>query len=157
MKLTQSHLSRFSFGKGPFSIGIAVAAFNEDITTALLEGAKRCLSKIEDVEVTIVWVPGAFELPLAAQHLGGMCQAVICLGCVIRGDTPHFDYVCEQAAQGIMQVSLNLSKPVAFGVITVNTHLQALDRAQEDESNKGYEAAASVLAMLTSFSSNHET
>jgi len=132
--------------------GIAVARFNEPITSALLEGARRELTRagVADDDVTIVWVPGAFELPLVAKHLAtrGGCDAVVCLGAIIRGETAHFDYVCDAAASGLMRVSLDTGVPCAFGILTCDTKAQAEARAGGDKGNKGDEAADAVVAMI---------
>ncbi|MBR9990458.1 MAG: 6,7-dimethyl-8-ribityllumazine synthase [Gemmatimonadetes bacterium] len=133
-------------------VGIAVSRFNDLITERLLAGARSCLMEhgaaVADVDVA--WVPGAWELPLAAQHLIGRrnCAAVIALGCVIRGDTPHFDFVAGAAATGLMRVSLDTGVPVAFGVLTTDTMEQALARAGGKAGNKGWESALAVLEQL---------
>jgi 6,7-dimethyl-8-ribityllumazine synthase len=133
------------------SIGIVVGRFNEAITKNLLEGAidtlKRC--GLEDDSITVVWVPGAFELPLAAKTLckTGSFDAVICLGAVIRGATPHFDYVCAQAASGIAQVSLDTEIPVVFGVLTTETIEQAVERSGTKAGNKGSDSALCAIEM----------
>jgi 6,7-dimethyl-8-ribityllumazine synthase len=112
-------------------IGIAVARFNSHITEALLEGALYALthSGVAKQDILISYVPGAFELPLAAQLLAKSSHAVICLGAVIQGGTPHFEYVCDAATQGILRVGLDAAKPVIFGVLTCDTLEQALERA----------------------------
>lgn len=135
-------------------IGIIAARFNDHIVGRLHAGARRGLARIgvADADVTEAWVPGAFELPLAAKVLAasGSVDAVVCLGVVIRGDTPHFDYVCAEAARGIQQAQLETGVPVMFGVLTVNTEQQALDRAGDGPDNKGDEAAlgAAEMALL---------
>lgn len=132
-------------------IGIAVAQFNQAVTERLLAGALAVCRRagIPDENVTILRVPGAFELPLAAQTLAGQgCHGVIALGAVIRGDTPHFDYVCQQAAAGLMRVALDHHIPVGFGVLTTETLRQAFDRAGGPVGNRGEEAAQAVLAMV---------
>ena len=132
-------------------IGIVAARFNDHIVTALRDGARRGLSRVgvADSDVTEIWVPGAFELPLAAKALAeaGSVDAVVCLGTVIRGDTPHFDYVCNEAARGIQDVQLRTGTPVMFGVLTVNTEQQALDRSGPGTDNKGDEAALGAVEM----------
>ena len=131
---------------------IVVSRFNEDITGALLEGAERTFAArgVADGDVTLVRVPGAFELPLVAQHLarGGTVDGVVCLGAVIRGDTPHFDYVAGEAARGLQAAALATGVPIVFGVLTVNTHAQAVDRIGGSEGHKGEEAAATALEMI---------
>jgi 6,7-dimethyl-8-ribityllumazine synthase len=135
-------------------IGIIAARFNDHIVGRLHAGARRGLARIgvADADVTEAWVPGAFELPLAAKVLAasGSVDAVVCLGVVIKGDTPHFDYVCAEAARGIQQAQLDTGVPVMFGVLTVNTEQQALDRASDGTDNKGDEAAigAAEMALL---------
>ena len=129
-------------------IGIAVGRFNEDITTQLRDGARAALSgRVEDVRE--IWVPGAFELPLAAQHLlGAGCDAVVALGCVIRGDTGHYDFVAGECASGLQRVQLDTGKPVVFGVLTVENHAQAVERAALDQMNRGGEAVDTAIEML---------
>lgn len=135
-------------------IGIIAARFNDHIVGSLHAGARRGLARIgvADTDIVEAWVPGAFELPLAAKVLAesGTVDAVICLGTVIRGDTPHFDYVCAEAARGIQQAQLDTGVPVMFGVLTVDTEQQALDRAGDGPDNKGDEAAlgAAEMALL---------
>lgn len=130
---------------------IAVSRFNEFITTKLIEGATDTLlrqgAKTEDVE--IVWVPGSFELPLVAKRLAETKKydAVICLGTIIRGDTPHFDFVASETAKGISTVNLATAKPVIFGVITADTLEQAIERAGTKGGNKGRDAALSAIEM----------
>jgi 6,7-dimethyl-8-ribityllumazine synthase len=133
-------------------IGIAVSRFNDLITERLLAGAKSCLLEHGVVEqaIDVAWVAGAWELPLAAQQLIGKrdCAAVVALGCVIRGDTPHFDFVAGAAATGLTNVSVNAGVPVAFGVLTTDTMAQALARAGGRAGNKGWESALAVLEQL---------
>lgn len=123
---------------------IVVSRFNEFITSKLLAGAVDCLVRhgCRDEDITCVHVPGAFEIPVAAKRLAesGEFDAVICLGCVIRGDTPHFDYVAGEAARGIGQVALATGVPTTFGVITADTVEQAIERAAPVEGNKGVES-----------------
>ena len=131
---------------------IAVSRFNEDITGALLEGARAMFAGhgVADDDVTLVYVPGAFELPLIAQHLArtGTVDGVVCLGAVIRGDTPHFEYVAGEAARGLQAAALATGVPIVFGVLTTNTHAQAVDRIGGSEGHKGEEAAATALEMV---------
>ena len=129
-------------------IGVAVARFNEDITQQLLDGARGALeSRVEDSRV--IWVPGAFELPLAAQHLlAAGCDAVVALGCVIRGDTGHYDFVAGECATGLQRVQLDTGKPVVFGVLTTENHEQAVERAAVNRMNKGGEAVDTAIEML---------
>ena len=132
--------------------GIVVSRFNEDITGVLLEGAQRTFAGagVAADAVTLVCVPGAFELPLIAQHLArsGTVDGVVCLGAVIRGDTPHFEYVAGEAARGLQAAALATGVPIVFGVLTVNTHDQAVDRVGGSEGHKGEEAAATALEMV---------
>jgi len=131
---------------------IIVAEWNDDITEALFEGAYNALIELGAKKGNIIRenVPGSFELPLGAQKMTDRKEidAVICLGCVIQGDTPHFDYICQAVAYGIMKVSLKSNKPVAFGVLTTLNKKQALERAGGKLGNKGEEAAVTVVKML---------
>ncbi len=133
-------------------VGIVVAEWNSEITGALYEGAYSALlaAGIKKKNIHRRTVPGSFELPLAARWLTEQTgiDAVIALGCVIQGDTPHFDYICQAVAQGIMQVNLQSGKPVAFGVLTTLTRKQAEERAGGKLGNKGEEAAVTVIQML---------
>lgn len=135
-------------GEG-LSFGIVVSRFNELITSKLLEGAKDALRRhgVNEQGVDVAWVPGAFEIPLIADQMAGSKKydAVIALGAVIRGSTPHFDYVCGESAKGITAASLKHSLPVIFGVITVDTIEQAIERAGTKAGNKGWEAAMSAI------------
>ncbi|CAB4653085.1 unannotated protein [freshwater metagenome] len=132
-------------------IAVVVSRFNDDITGALLDGALSTLREagLPEEALTLVSVPGAFELPVTAKALAsrGDCDAVICLGAVIRGDTPHFDYVAGEAAAGLMDASLYTGIPIIFGVLTVDTHSQAIDRVGGSEGHKGEEAAATAIEM----------
>ena len=132
---------------------IVVARWNGRITSGLLTGAEHALQKhgVNASGYDIVEVPGAFELALCAQQLArtGKYDAIITLGCVIRGGTPHFDYVCAECARGIGEVGLRENLPVAFGVLTTDDLQQALDRSADNEENKGCEAALTVLEMVT--------
>jgi 6,7-dimethyl-8-ribityllumazine synthase len=131
---------------------IVVAEWNEDITEALFFGAHDALLKLGVKKENIIRknVPGSFELPLGAQLMADQKEiaAVIALGCVIQGDTPHFDYICQAVANGIMKVNLKSKKPVAFGVLTTLNKKQALERAGGKLGNKGEEAAVTVIKML---------
>jgi 6,7-dimethyl-8-ribityllumazine synthase len=132
-------------------IGIVVARFNHLISVQLLEGANEALAKagVRAEDVHVAWVPGAFEIPLAARALArsGRYHALIALGAVIRGGTPHFDYVCRAVTDGIREVSLSSGVPVAFGVLTTDDVDQALERTGGAEGNKGAEAAEAALEM----------
>ncbi|OMH40924.1 6,7-dimethyl-8-ribityllumazine synthase [Desulfurobacterium indicum] len=133
---------------------IIVSRFNAFITDRLLEGAVDCIVRHGGSEenIDIYKVPGAFELPLAVKKVGKKdYDAVIALGAVIRGETPHFDYVAAEVSKGIASVSLLLEKPVAFGVLTTDTVEQAIDRAGTKAGNKGWEAALSAIEMVNLF------
>jgi len=131
--------------------GVVVGRFNEFISGKLLSGALDAFKRhgAEDSEVDIAWVPGAFEIPLIAQKMAesGKYDAVITLGAVIRGSTPHFDYVCNEAAKGVSAVALKTGVPTIFGVLTVDTIEQAIERAGTKAGNKGWEAAATAIEM----------
>lgn len=133
-------------------IGIVVAEWNDKVTGALLAGAVKTLREAGCLEHNIVvkTVPGAFELTLGAQYFAEYTEvdAVIALGCVIRGGTPHFDYVCQAATHGINQVSIGWNMPIAFGLLTCDDEQQALDRAGGKYGNKGDEAAAAAIKMV---------
>jgi 6,7-dimethyl-8-ribityllumazine synthase len=135
------------------SITIVVARFNELVVDSLLKGALDALKRhgVQDSNVTIVKVPGAFELPLAAKKAAEQegCDAVIVLGAVIRGGTPHFDYVAGQAASGIAQVGLDAKKPVIFGVLTTDSIEQAIERSGTKAGNKGADAAVTAIEMIS--------
>lgn len=132
-------------------IGVVVARFNDLLTKELLAGAQDCFlrhgGKEEDMD--IAWVPGAFEIPLTAKIMAGKnYDAVVCLGAVIRGATPHFDYVANEVSKGVAQVSLSTGKPVIFGVITTDSIEQALERAGTKAGNKGWDALISAIEMV---------
>jgi 6,7-dimethyl-8-ribityllumazine synthase len=132
-------------------IGVVVARFNAYITERLLAGALRALeiAGVTPDDVTVVRVPGAFEVPLAAHELAasGM-DAVVCLAAVIRGETPHFDFVAQAAADGVRGAMLKLGVPMAFGVLTTNTVEQAVERSNEGRGNKGGEAVETAIEMV---------
>ncbi|MCC2683373.1 MAG: 6,7-dimethyl-8-ribityllumazine synthase [Paenibacillaceae bacterium] len=131
--------------------GIVVARFNEFISGKLLNGALDALRRhgAQDNEVEVAWVPGAFEIPLIAQKMAesGKYDAVITLGAVIRGSTPHFDYVCNEAAKGVAAISIKTGVPTIFGVLTTDSIEQAIERAGTKAGNKGWEAAVSAVEM----------
>lgn len=137
-------------GKG-LKVGIVVGRFNDLITMRLLDGAKDALKRhgVEQDDVEIAFVPGAFELPLVAKKMAmsKKYDAVITLGAVIRGATPHFDYVCSEAAKGVAQASYQSEVPVIFGVLTTETIEQAIERAGTKAGNKGWEAATAAIEM----------
>ncbi|HPQ40336.1 MAG TPA: 6,7-dimethyl-8-ribityllumazine synthase [bacterium] len=130
---------------------LIVSRFNELITRKLLDGAMDALRRhgAADDDITVIWVPGAFELPVLAKKTAGSGQygAVICLGAVIRGDTPHFDFVASEAAKGIALSAMEASIPVAFGVLTTDTIEQAIERAGTKAGNKGWDAAMTAIEM----------
>ena len=131
--------------------GIVVSRFNDFITEKLLGGALDALTRTgaKENDIQIIKVPGAFEIPLAAKKAAqtGRFDAVICLGAVIRGATPHFDYVCAEVSKGVAQVGLDFGLPVIFGVLTTDTVEQAIDRAGTKSGNKGWHAAMSAVEM----------
>jgi 6,7-dimethyl-8-ribityllumazine synthase len=132
-------------------IGIVVSRFNEFITSKLLGGALDALTRhgVKEEDVTVAWAPGAFEVPLVAKHMAqsGNYNAVLALGCVIRGATPHFDYVAAEAAKGIGHVMLDTGVPVMFGILTTDSIEQAIERAGTKSGNKGVDAAMGALEM----------
>ena len=132
---------------------IVVARFNEAITEGLLGGARRALAEahVADERVTVVRVPGSFEIPLTAARLArtGSYDAVICIGCLIKGDTMHFEYIASATSQGIMDASMTTDVPIAFGVLTTLTEEQAYARAGDNADNKGREVALAAVEMAT--------
>jgi 6,7-dimethyl-8-ribityllumazine synthase len=132
-------------------VAVVVSRFNELITRQLLEGARDGLRRhgADDGALSVVWVPGAFEIPLVARRLArsGAFDAVVCLGAVIRGATPHFDHVANQAAAGIARAGQDSGVPVIFGVLTTDTIEQAIERAGTKAGNKGYDAAMAAIEM----------
>ena len=137
-------------GKGK-RFGIVVSRFNDFITEKLLGGALDGLLRtgVKESDIHVIKVPGAFEIPLAAKKVaqGGKYDAVICIGAVIRGSTPHFDYVCAEVSKGVAQVSLDSEIPVIFGVVTTDSVEQAIERAGTKSGNKGWSAAMSAVEM----------
>jgi len=137
---------------GDANFAIVVSRFNSFITEHLLEGALDALKRhgANEEQITILWVPGAFEIPLAAQKAArsGKFAAVICLGAVIRGATPHFDYVAAEVSKGIATVMLETGLPVIFGVLTTDNIEQAIERAGTKAGNKGWDAALTALEMI---------
>jgi len=136
-------------------VGIVVGRFNEFISGKLLEGALDGLKRhnVDEDDIEIAWVPGSFEIPLTAKKMAksGKYDGVICLGAVIRGETPHFDYVSAEVSKGIANVSLDSETPVIFGVLTTDTIEQAISRAGTKSGNKGFEAALSLIEMVNLF------
>ncbi len=138
-------------GKG-IKVAITVSRFNEFITTRLLEGALDCLRRhdVAEKDITLVWTPGSFELPQVAKRLAasGRFGAVVCLGAIIRGSTPHFDYVAAEAAKGVAQAGLDTGIPVIFGILTCDSLEQAIERAGTKSGNKGWSAALAAIEMI---------
>lgn len=136
-----------------YRFAIIVSRFNEAITEGLLNGARAALetAQVKDEDITLVRVPGAFEIPVTARRLAdtNRFDAIICLGCVIKGDTMHFEYIASAVSQGIMDVGTSTGVPVAFGVLTTLTDEQAEARAADDPENKGREAALAAVEMAT--------
>ena len=132
-------------------IGIVAARFNEFITNKLVSGAIDALKRhgVSEENITLAWVPGAFEIPLGAQKMANShnFDAVICLGAVIRGSTPHFDYVAGEVTKGVAQVSLRTGVPIIFGVLTTENIEQAIERAGTKAGNKGFDAAMTAIEM----------
>ncbi len=133
-------------------IGIVVARFNDFVTERLLTGARHSLAAagLADGDVEVHWVPGAFEIPLAAEALAvtGRVAGIVCLGCLIKGATPHFEHISSACAHGIMAAQSKTAVPMAFGVLTTNSAEEALERAVSGPGNKGGEAADAVLEMV---------
>lgn len=133
-------------------IGIVASRFNEFIVSKLVGGAVDGLVRhdVKDEDISVAWVPGAFEIPLAAKKMAvsGKYDAVICLGTVIRGETSHYDYVCAEVSKGIAQVSLESGIPVMFGILTTDTIEQAVTRAGTKAGNKGYDCALGAIEMV---------
>ncbi len=140
-----------SFSAAGLRFGIVVSRFNEMVTERLLQGALETLRRAGaiDTDLTVVRVPGSFEIPFAAQRLAatGSCDAIICLGALIRGETDHYDYLASTVTRGIAEVSLKHNLPVAYGVLTAGTVEQAINRAGLKHGNKGVEAALSAVEM----------
>ena len=137
-------------GKG-LKIGIVASRFNEFITNKLVQGALDCLARhgVVQTDIAVAWVPGSFEIPLVAKRLAASknYDAVICLGTVIRGQTPHFDYIAAEVSKGVAKVALDSDIPVIFGVLTTDNIEQAVERAGTKAGNKGYSAAMAAVEM----------
>ena len=133
------------------SFGIVVSRFNDFITKRLLDGALDCLHRhgAADDAIRIVYCPGAFEIPHIVQQLAsnGSCDVVIALGCIIRGETPHFEYICNAVSTGLTRVSLEVKLPVVFGVLTTDSLEQAIERAGSKGGNKGWDAALAAIEL----------
>lgn len=149
-------LSQYDFNSVPtaenMSFGIVVAEWNTEVTFALADGAVTTLKNhgAKDENISVKYVPGSFELPLGAQFFAeyGNVDAIIILGCVIQGETRHFDYICEGVTQGIKDLNLKYNKPFIFGLLTTENQQQALDRAGGKHGNKGDEAAVTAIKMV---------
>jgi 6,7-dimethyl-8-ribityllumazine synthase len=135
-----------------FRFALIVSRYNDFVTDRLQQGALAALTAAgaEPDDITVARVPGAFEIPIAAQHAArsGRYDAVICLGCIVRGETPHFEYIASAVAQGLMNGSAATGVPMAFGVLTTNSIEEAIERAGEGQLNKGWEAAAAAIEMV---------
>lgn len=146
MRIIEGHLN----GTG-LKFAVVISRFNHFITGHLLDGAEDALKRhgVADNDITVVWVPGAFEIPLVAKKLAksGAYNGVICLGAVIRGSTPHFDYVAAEVSKGVAAVGLDTGVPVVFGVITTDNIEQAIERAGTKSGNKGWDAALTALEL----------
>ena len=132
---------------------LVVSRFNDLVTTRLLDGALDCLQRhgAVDEDIEVAWVPGAFELPVVAQKMAqtGRFDVVTCLGCIVRSDTPHFDYVAGESSKGIARVGLDTGVPVTFGVITADTVDQAVQRAGIKSGNRGWDAGMNAVEMAS--------
>lgn len=128
---------------------VIASRFNDEIVSGLLDGALTCLARhgADDAAISVVRVPGAFEIPTVAAKLIGTCDAIVALGCLLRGDTPHFDFISAQVTNELSRVAVDARFPVAFGVITCNTREQAVERSSPGTSNKGWEAALTAIEM----------
>ena len=144
------HFEGVLLGKG-LKFGVVVSRFNEFITRKLLEGTQDALLRhgVSEEDIDIAWVPGSFEIPLVAQRLvqTKRYDAVICLGAVIRGATPHFEYVAAEVTKGIAKVGLETGLPVSYGIVTADTLEQAIERAGTKAGNKGFDAAVDAIEM----------
>jgi len=134
---------------------VVISRFNEFITSRLLSGAQDCFERhgVSPKDVDVAWVPGSFEIPVAALRIAGTHRydAVVCLGAVIRGQTPHFDYIAAEVSKGVAQVAMTTGVPTIFGIITADTIEQAVERAGTKSGNKGADAAASAIEMANLF------
>lgn len=147
MKVIEGNFS----GKG-LKVGIIAGRFNEFISSKLIGGALDALKRhgVSDDDIELAWVPGAFEMPIVAQKMAksGKYDAVLTLGAVIRGATPHFDYVCAEVSKGVASVSLETGVPVLFGVLTTNTIEECIERAGTKAGNKGFDCGVSAIEMV---------
>jgi len=137
-------------GKG-LKFAVVISRFNEFITGKLLDGAKDALKRhgVNDIDIDIAWAPGSFEIPLVAKKLADTKKydAIICLGAVIRGATPHFEYVANEVSKGIAKVGLETGIPIAYGIVTADNLEQAIERAGTKAGNRGFDAAANAIEM----------
>ena len=144
------HFEGLLLGKG-LKFGLVVSRFNEFLSKRLLEGAQDALLRhgVSQEDIEIAWVPGSFEIPLATKKLAQTKKydAIICLGAVIRGGTPHFEYIAAEVTKGVAKVGLDTGLPVIYGIITADTLEQAIERAGTKEGNKGFEAAVNAIEM----------
>lgn len=133
-------------------IALVAGRFNQFVCQSLLDGALDCLNRhgAKEEDITVYWVPGSFEIPLAAQKAAesGKFDAVICLGVIIRGATPHFDYIAGNTSRGVANIALQTGKPVIFGILTTNSIEQAIERAGTKSGNKGWDAALAAIEMV---------
>jgi 6,7-dimethyl-8-ribityllumazine synthase len=133
-------------------VALVASRFNEFFTQELLAGAQDCLLRhgVSEAQIDVMWVPGSFEMPLAAQRLArsGRYGAILCLGCLIQGDTPHFQFIAAEVTKGVAQVGLDTGVPTVFGVITAETIEQAMERAGTKAGNKGFDAALTALELI---------
>ena len=143
-------------GKGR-KFGIVVSRFNEFVSLRLLEGTMDCLRRhgASDKDISVAWVPGAFDIPAVAKRMGdsGSYDAVVCLGVVIRGATPHFDYVASEVAKGVAQVASDTGVPAVFGVVTADSLEQAIERAGSKSGNRGWDAAQAAMELADLYAS----
>jgi 6,7-dimethyl-8-ribityllumazine synthase len=148
-----AHVIQGTLESSGLTIGVVVSRFNQFITDKLLEGALDALQShgIADDRITVAHVPGAFEIPLITDRLAasGKYDALVCLGAVIRGDTPHFEYVCDAVTRGIGKAIWQYKLPIGFGVLTTDDVQQAMDRSKAKDANKGYEAALTAIEMVS--------
>ena len=135
---------------------IVVSRFNDFLTGKLKDGAIDCLVRhgAKDNDISVVWVPGSFDIPPVASRLADSADydAVVCLGAVIRGQTPHFDYIASEVAKGVARIAMDNSKPVIFGVVTADTLEQAIERTGTKQGNKGFQAAMSAIELVNLYS-----
>ena len=141
-----------NFTAGGKKIAVVASRFNDFFTRELLDGALDCLHRhgVDDEDIDTAWVPGGFEIPIAAKRFvqTGRYAAVICVGCIIQGDTPHFHYVSSEVIKGIAQISLEAKIPVVYGIVTAETLDQAIERSGTKAGNKGFDAALTALEMI---------